>query len=87
LTRTFQQKYCEILEDHGVDVDRLLEIEVKDIKAFIDMHQEKVSQAKKKSVFSITSVISNCEPNFENYDDLRHIRLGRYLMQINEEDL
>jgi len=48
------------------------EIEEKHIEAFIDMHQEEVSQAKKRkklSVFFITSIISNCEPNFENYDD------------------
>jgi len=71
LTITFEQKYCEILEDHGFGLDHLFGMEEKDIEAFIDVHQEEVSQATKKklSIFFITLVISNCEPNFENYDD------------------
>jgi len=46
-------------------------MEGKDIKAFIDIHQAEVSQVKGKKItyFFITSVINNCEPNFEDYDD------------------
>ena len=59
------------------------------MEAFIDMHREEVSQVKEKKTayFFITSVINNCEPNFEDYDDWRHLRSGRQMRQINEEDL
>jgi len=46
LIRTFQQKYYERLEEHGINLDRLFVMEEKYNGTFISMHQEEVTQAK-----------------------------------------